>query len=112
MDMGLVIAGAIAVAAMVAISVYGARILPPGSLVPLHHGIGGYNNWQPKTLALIAYPAIGVLGYAIMLGATSSASSNGKTTPAIIAPIAMVVVAISEYGAVRAAVRQNGRSDD
>jgi hypothetical protein len=107
--MGLVIAGAIAIVAMAGISLYGARMLPPGSQVPVHHGIGGYNNWQPKALALISYPAIGVLIYVILLVATSSAHSSGKSTPALIAPIAMVVIAISEYGAVRAAIRQNGR---
>jgi uncharacterized membrane protein len=107
-NIGLVLAGVIAIAAMIAISVYGAVTLPPGSQVPVHHGIGGYNNWQPKTLALISYPAIGVLVFGILFAATSGAS--GKSGPAVLAPIAMVVIAISEYGAVRAAIKQNGRT--
>lgn len=112
MDVGLVVAGVIVVLAMVGISVYGARVLPPGSQVPLHHGIGGYNNWQPKTTALIAYPVLGAVVYAIMLVATSGASSSGKTETAVIAPIVTVIVAVSEYGAVRAAIRQNGRTGE
>lgn len=102
------VAGAIALVAMVAISLYGAVTLPPGSQVPVHHGIGGYSNWQPKALALIIYPAIGVFVYAITLAATSSAHSNGKVTPVWIAPIAIVVIAISEYAAIRAAARRSG----
>jgi hypothetical protein len=107
-NIGIFVAGAVVIAAMIAISVYGAVTLPPGSQVPMHHGIGGYNNWQPKKLALISYPAISVLVFGILLAATSGSSS--KPGPAVIAPIAMVVIAVSEYGAVRAAIRQNGRT--
>lgn len=112
MDMGLVIAGAIIVLAMAGISLYGARVLPPGSLVPLHHGIGGYNNWQPKVLALIVYPVLGAVVYTILLVATGGASSSGKSTPAVIAPIVMVIVVISQYGAIRAAIRRSDRAGD
>jgi hypothetical protein len=105
-NIGLVTAGVIAIAAMIAISVYGAVTLPPGSQVPMHHGIGGYNNWRPKTLALVSYPVISVLVFGILLAAT-----RGSSGAAVVAPIAMVVIAASEYGAVRAAIKRNGRTD-
>lgn len=109
MDLGLVVAGGVVVLALVAMSVYGAVKLPPGSLVPVHHGLGGYNNWQPKKFALVIWPAGGVIVYAVLLAATSSASSSGKVTPAVIAPVAMLVLAVSYYYALRAALRE-GRS--
>jgi len=108
MDIGLLAGSGIVVLALVAISIYGARTLPPGSMVPVHHGIGGWNNWQPKKLALIIWPATGVLVFGILIAASSSASSSGKTTPAVIAPIVLLVIAFSYYGAIRAAIRQSG----
>lgn len=110
MDLGLVVPGAIVVLAMVAMSVWGAVTLPPGSQVPVHHGLGGWNNWQPKKLALIVWPAISVFVYILLLATTSSASSSGKTAPSVLAPIAMVVIAFSYYNALRAALRESGRS--
>jgi hypothetical protein len=110
MDIGLVIAGGIVVLVLVALSVWAAVTLPPGSQVPVHHGFGGWNNWQPKNIALIIWPGIGALVYAILIVATSNASSSGKTAPAVIAPIAMLVLAVSYYNAIRAAIRENGRN--
>jgi hypothetical protein len=108
MNLGLVIFAGIAELVLFAISVYGAVTLPPGSRVPLHHGFGGWNNWQPKTIALIAWPAIGVVVFALLLIATHGASSGGKSTPAFVAPIVLLVVAFSYYNAIRAAIREGG----
>jgi hypothetical protein len=108
MNLGLVIFAGIAELVLVAISVYGAVTLPPGSRVPLHHGFGGWNNWQPKTLALIAWPAIGVVVFALLLTATHGVSSGAKSTPAFVAPIVLLVVAVSYYNAIRAARRESG----
>jgi hypothetical protein len=111
MNMGLVIAGGIVVLALIAISVYGAVTLPAGSRIPLHHGIGGWNNWQPKNIALVAYPAIGVLVFVLLLSTSHSVGSNGRTAPAVIAPIAMLVLAFVYYSAMRAAIRESGRNN-
>jgi hypothetical protein len=108
MDVGVVVGGVIVLLAMVGISVYGWVTLPPGAQVPLHHGIGGYGNWQPKTIALISYPVIGALVFAVVLGATSRASSSG---PTVIAPLAILVAAVSQYFAVRAAINNGNRVD-
>jgi hypothetical protein len=110
MGVGTVVGGGIVLLAMVGISVYAWVTLPPGTRVPLHHGIGGYGNWQPKTIALISYPVIGAFVFAVVLGATSSAKS-GKTTPAVIAPLVLLVIAVGQYFAVRAAIRNGGRDD-
>ena len=108
--MGLVIAGGIAVLALVAMSVWGARTLPPDSRIPLHHGFGGrWNNWVPKTTGLIAWPGIGVFVYLLTLATSSSPGSNGKTSPAFIAPIAVVILAFAYYNAIKVAIREYGR---
>jgi hypothetical protein len=95
---------------MLGISVYGWVTLPPGARVPLHRGPGGYGNWQPKTIALITYPVAGAFVFAVVLTVTSSAKS-GKTASAIIAPLVILVIAVTQYFAVRAAVSNGGRDD-
>jgi hypothetical protein len=109
MDVGLAAVGGAALLAMVAISVWGALTLPPGSRVPLHHGLGGWNNWRSKKVALVAWPGIGVFLYALLLTATSRPHVSGKAAPAVFAPVAMVIIALAYYGAVRAAIRDSGR---
>jgi len=87
-------------------SVWGARVLPPDSRIPLHHGIGGWNNWVQKTTGLIAWPGIAVAVYVLMLGTADRPGSNGQTAPAVIAPIAMVVLAFAYYNAIKVAIRE------
>lgn len=110
MDIVLGVVGGAAVLALVALSAWGAVALPPGSKIPLHHGFGGWNNWQPKKLALIVWPAIGAVLYVILLVVTIRASSTGRSSPAvIIAPIAMIVIAVGYLNALRAALRESNR---
>jgi hypothetical protein len=110
MSVGTVVAGVIVLLAMAGISVYGWATLPSGARVPLHRGPGGYGNWQPKALALITYPVAGAVVFAVVLTATSSAKS-GKTASAFIAPLVLIVIAVSQYFAVRAAISTGGRGD-
>jgi hypothetical protein len=110
MDAGALAAGGIVLLAMVAMSVWGARTLPPGARVPVHHGIGGYGNWQPKVFALVTYPVAGALVFAIIAGVVSpGGNSSGKTAPAVLAPVVLLVIAASQYGALRAVIRANGQ---
>jgi len=102
--MGPIIASGVVVLAMVGISLWGARALPPGARVPLHHGIGGYGNWQPKAFALISYPVIG----AVLCGVAFSARSSAPATD-IIFPVVLLIMAFSEYRAIVVAIRQSGR---
>ena len=108
MSVGTVVTGGIVLLAMVGISVYGWVTLPPDARVPLHRGPGGYGNWQPKAIALITYPVGGAVVFAIVLTATSSAKS-GKTASGFIAPLVMLVIAVTQYFAVRAAIGNGGR---
>jgi hypothetical protein len=102
--MGPIIASGLVVLAMVGISLWGARVLPPGARVPLHHGIGGYGNWQPKAIALVTYPVIG----AFLCGIVYSTARSEPAT-AIIFPVAMLLMAFGEYRAIVVAIRQSGR---
>jgi hypothetical protein len=103
--MGPIIAAGVVALAMVGISAWGAVTLPPGALVPMHHGIGGFNNWQPKAIALIAYPVIGLL----VCGVIYASQSSGKPAATIIAPIALLLMAFTQYRAIVAAIRRSGR---
>jgi hypothetical protein len=111
MNVGVVAGGVVVLLAIAGISVYGWVTLPPGARVPMHYGPGGYRNWQPKTIALISYPVIGAFVFAVVLGATSKAASSGNATPEVIAPLIILIIAITQYFAVRAAINNGDRVD-
>jgi len=104
------VVGVLVLLAMVGISVYGWRTLPPDARVPLHRGPAGFGNWQPKALALITYPVGGAVVFAIVLTATTSGKS-GKTPLEVIAPLAILAIFFAQYFAVMAAIRKAGRND-
>jgi len=104
------VVGGLVLLAMVGISVYGWRTLPPDARVPLHRGPGGFGNWQPKALALITYPVGGAVVFAIALTATFSAISR-KPALGLIAPLAFLAIFFAQYFAVMAAIRNAGRND-
>ena len=108
MSIGTVVAGVVVLLAMAGISAYGWVTLPSDARIPLHRGPGGWGNWQPKAMALITYPASAAVVFAILLTATSSAKS-GKTASGIIAPLVALVIAVTEYYAVRVAIGNAGR---
>jgi hypothetical protein len=108
MTIGIVVAGVVVLLAMVGISAYGWVSLPSDARIPLHRGPGGWGNWQPKVTALITYPIGAAVVFAIVVIATSSGKS-GKTAAGIIAPLAVLVIAVTEYLAVRAAIRNGSR---
>jgi hypothetical protein len=102
------VVGVLVLLAMVGISVYGWRKLPPDARVPVHRGPGGWGNWQPKARALITYPVGGAVVFAVVLTATSSAKSSALE---LIAPLALLVIFFTQYFAVMAAIRNAGRND-
>jgi hypothetical protein len=101
MTAGLLIVGAVLVLAMVAIAQYGWRVLPDGARVPLHWGPASWNNWVSKNVALVVYPAIGLVVYVIM-AATLSAHRGNRLWGLV---LALIVIAIAECGAIRASLR-------
>jgi hypothetical protein len=101
-------AGAVILAAMIAIAAYGAVTLPPDARVPIHHGIGSYNNFVPKTAGLIVWPAGEALIYAILVGVSQGAlkpNHAGRPAALVIMPIVLALVCAFEWGAISAARR-------
>jgi hypothetical protein len=100
--MGPVIAAGVVVLAMVGISLWGAKALPPGALLPLHHGIGGYGNWKPKAIGLITYPVVGLF----LGGITAATATSSDPAAAILLPIAMLAITFGQYRAIQVALRE------
>jgi hypothetical protein len=102
--------GAVALAAMIAIAAYGWVTLPADARVPVHHGIGSYNNFVSKTAGLIIWPASGVLIYAILtiafVGVTRHHPARAEA-PLIILPLVLALIAAFEWGAIGAARRNS-----
>jgi hypothetical protein len=100
--------GGFLLAVMIGISCYGAVSLPPDARIPLHYGIGSYNNFASKKIGLILWPAAGALLFAVFTAASVHAikpNHPGGSAPAIIAPIVLAVIAATQWGAISIARR-------
>jgi hypothetical protein len=107
------IAGGLLVLAMVGVSICGWRMLPPDARVPMHAGPGGYNNYRSRNVALIGWPASGVLIFGIFCGIFVGAlhpnhASAGSVL--LILPLVILILIVAQVGAIRAAIRMNGRA--
>ncbi len=111
MDIGAVVGGGVVLLVMIGLSVYAAVTLPADAQVPVHHGIGGYNNWMSKNVALVLYPASGVVILLITAGVADGSGTHDSAPAAWILPIVLLLVAASEYGAIRAATRRSRGGD-
>ena len=103
-----VVIGGLLVAVMIGISCYGAVSLPSDARIPLHYGIGSYNNFASKNIALILWPALGALLFALLTAISLHAikpNHHGGGPPAIIAPIVLVIIAATQWGAISVARR-------
>jgi hypothetical protein len=102
----LVISGVV-LAAMIAIAAYGWVTLPAEARVPVHHGIGSYGNFVPKTVGLILWPASGALIYALLAvafaGVIRPHHPVRADAPLIILPVVLVLITAFEWGAIGAA---------
>jgi hypothetical protein len=99
--------GGLLLAVMIGISCYGAVSLPSDARIPLHYGIGSYNNFAAKTTALILWPAGGAVLFALLAALSVHAikpnhpgggASGG--VPAIIMPIALAIIVATQWGAI------------
>jgi hypothetical protein len=91
---------------MVGVSLYGARSLPSDVRIPIHYGLGTYNNFASKTVGLIMWPAGGAVIYGIFAGIRAGAikpNHGGGGSASVILPIVLVVVLGAQVGALRAA---------
>jgi hypothetical protein len=106
MAVSLVVCGLL-VGCMIGISVYGARMLPADARIPLHYGIGAYNNFASKTIGLILWPAVGVVIFAINAAIEVGVMKPDHGSPAAsqyILPLVLLVVAATQVGAIKTAL--------
>ena len=104
----LVISGLLVVA-MIGISCYGAITLPSDARIPLHYGLGSYNNFASRNVGLIVWPAGGILIFGLLTAVSVHAIKpnhpGGGGAALIIMPIVLVIVAGFQWGAISLARR-------
>jgi hypothetical protein len=94
----------------VAVSLYGAAVLPPTAQWPLHLGPGGYGNWVPRNVGLLMGPAIATVLYVILVVAAHSQQPNSASGLGTGLTIALILLPVNQLGALRAALTRSGRS--
>jgi len=103
--------GALILAAMIGIAAYGWATLPADARVPIHYGIGSYNNFASKTVGLIMWSAGGALIYGIFVAASEHAirphHGGGGSGPLIIMLVVLALVCAFEWGAISVARRSS-----
>jgi hypothetical protein len=91
---------------MIGVAIYGAVRLPPGAQVPIHFGPGSYNNWVPKRIGLLLWPAIGVALYVVLV--VTSRGSSGGSGRTIGLTVALAAILVTEAGALKVALGRSG----
>ena len=107
------VVGGLLVPAIVSVTIYGWLKLPSDARVPVHHGLGSYDNYRSKTVGLLTWPVVGVVVYGILIAVASDSlqpNHASKATALIILPVALIIIFILEIGAIRAASRIAGPS--
>jgi hypothetical protein len=95
---------------IIAVSLYGAAVLPRAAQWPLHLGPGGYGNWVPRNAGLLIGPGIAALIYvALAVTARSQQADGGSGLPAGLTA-ALAVMVPNQIGALRAALSRSGRN--
>jgi len=104
-----VVIGALIVVTMIGIALYGAATLPSDARIPIHYGIGSYNNFASKTVGLIMWPAAGALIYGLFIALSGHAlkpnHGSSGSGPAIILPFVLALTCALEWGAISLARR-------
>lgn len=93
---------------IVAVSLYGAAVLPPAAQWPLHLGPGGYGNWVPRNVGLLMGPAIATIIYVILAIAARSQQAAGGSGLPVGLTAALAVMVPNQIGALRAALSRSG----
>jgi len=92
---------------IIGMSVYGVRALPADAQLPLHFGLGGYNNWQPRNVGLLMWPVIAAAAYVIIVVSAGKGlhdTGHGLRLPLPVGlTIALAVILVNYVGAIRAA---------
>ena len=71
-------AGGVLVALMVGIAVFGWRTLPADARVPIHYGVGSWDNFAFKTFGLLLRPVVGLLIYGVFAAIMDSRPGAGR----------------------------------
>ncbi len=104
MNLATLIIDSVLLFGIVGVSVYGARVVPPGVRLPMHFGPGGYGNWQSRNLVLLSWPVVAV---AIYVYVAVSARNHGTSIPVALT-FALLLMLVNSAGAIRAALRRSG----
>ena len=109
MNLTILIIDSLLLLGMVGVSLYGVSALPPGAQVPIHFGPASYNNWVPKNVGLIMWPAAGAVVYVVLVvTARRGQTTGGGSGAAIGLTVALVVALITQVGALRVAHNRQG----
>jgi hypothetical protein len=109
MNLTILIIDGLLLLGMVGVSLYGVSALPPRAQVPIHFGPASYNNWVPKNVGLIMWPAGGAAVYVILVVTARSEQTSGRGSGAAIGlTVALVVALITQVGALRVALNRHG----
>jgi hypothetical protein len=95
------------VLAMIAVSGYGASVLPAHTRVPLHLGVASLSYWAPKRAALVIWPALGALVCGVV-GAIMASNAAYGWSPAgreTLTPALMCILVTFQAGAIITARR-------
>jgi hypothetical protein len=112
MSISILIIGSVLLFGIVCVSVYGARVLPADSRLPLHFGPAGYTNWQSRNVALLIWPVTAVAVFVIIIvSARNQHPGSGHGLPLPLGlTVALVLILVNFVGAIRAALNRSGRS--
>ena len=108
MSITLLVIDSLLLLGMVGVSLYGASALPPGAQVPIHFGPGAFNNWVPKSVGLVLWPAGGAVVYVLLVLHARGQQANGGSGLPTGLTIALVVILITQVGALKVALSRGG----
>jgi len=89
--------------AMFLVAIWGFLMLPPGTRVPIHYGLGGANRWASRTVGLLLFPLIGVVlaAFEILVGFSTKQGVSAVAVP--MGLILLILLVFQLMGATRAA---------
>jgi hypothetical protein len=109
MPIAALVVNAVLVAAMLATSAVAAVALPARARVPVHFGPRSYNNWVPKVVGLLLWPAAGIVIAALILGTVPRSGHHTLSAAVVVLPVVLAVLLAAQVGAVRAARMRAGQ---
>jgi hypothetical protein len=95
------------VLAMVSASAVGALALPPNGMLPMDVGAGSGLSWMPKTVALVLWPALGVVSYLVIRLSDAFGQMGPKSQVGL--TIALALMLMAQTGSILVAVNRRGR---